>query len=154
MPNLFPLTGTGDSELPLVGAGTRRGAVEFGRSPKFDYTLGEFVLTQTGKIAQCSDSEAWMLWCQKALLTQRYTYLAYSRAYGQEFEDLIARQLSKPANEMEIARITKETLMVDPRTASVDHFTWTWNQSECSFQCQITNVRGDKKIIEGNVVIS
>ncbi|MDU0203828.1 DUF2634 domain-containing protein [Paenibacillus sp. MAH-36] len=154
MPNLFPLAGTEKSELPLLGAGTGRGAVGFGRCPKFDYALGEFVLTQTGRIAECSGTEAWLQWCQKALLTQRYTYLAYSRAYGQEFDDLIARQLSKPANEMEITRITKETLMVDPRTASVGPFTWTWNQSECSFQCQITNVRGDKKNIQGSVVIS
>ncbi|NQX60443.1 DUF2634 domain-containing protein [Paenibacillus qinlingensis] len=161
MPNLFPLvgaiSGTG------VGVGTRteaflaagkKGAIPFGRSPKFDHSAGEFVTTPTGKIAECVSTDAWLEWCQKALRSRRYTHLVYSRAYGQEYDDLIARHLSRQANEMEILRITTETLKVDPRTADVRHFTFEWEKDRCSFQCEIVNVRGEQKNLKGSVVIS
>ncbi|NQX66812.1 DUF2634 domain-containing protein [Paenibacillus alba] len=165
MPNLFPQVGAGAGTGTETGTGTgtgtgtlvgekRKRSVKFGRSPKFDHSLGEFVTTQTGRIAECTATEAWLEWCQKALRTERYAHLVYSRTYGQEFEDLIARHLTRQANEMEIARITTETLKVDPRTADVRHFTFQWKNSECSFQCEITNVRGERKNIKGSVVIS
>lgn len=149
MPNLFPLAAGGGAQ-----AAKTAGAVKFGRSPKFDHALGEFVMTQTGKIAECTDTEAWLEWCQKALRTERYRHLVYSRSYGQEFEELIARHLSRQANEMEIQRITTETLKVDPRTAEVRHFTFEWKNDQCSFHCEIVNVRGEQKNITGSVVIN
>lgn len=157
MPNLFPLMGAGagsGSDSGALLAASKRGTVQFGRSPKFDHSLGEFVTTPTGKIAECSDTDAWLEWCQKALRARRYTHLAYSRAYGQEYDDLIARHLSRQANEMEILRITTETLKVDPRTADVRHFTFDWNNDQCSFQCEIVNMRGEQKNIKGSVVIN
>ncbi|OCT10993.1 hypothetical protein A8709_04630 [Paenibacillus pectinilyticus] len=157
MPNLFPLVGAGAGTglgAEALLAGGKMGKIPFGRSPKFDHSLGEFITTPTGKIAECTDTEAWVEWCQKALRARRYTHLVYSRSYGQEYDDLIARHLSRQANEMEIVRITTETLKVDPRTADVRHFTWEWENEKCSFQCEIVNVRGEQKNIKGSVVIS
>ncbi|MGO4268521.1 DUF2634 domain-containing protein [Paenibacillus sp. TAF58] len=148
MPNLFPLAAGSGAQ-----AAKTAGSVKFGRSPKFDHALGEFVMTQTGKIAECTDTEAWLEWCQKALRTERYRHLVYSRSYGEEFEELIARHLSRQANEMEIQRITTETLKVDPRTADVRSFIFTWDNGSCSFQCVIANVRGEQKMIKESVVI-
>jgi hypothetical protein len=111
------------------------------------------VLTPTGKVAESTGADAWLEWCQKALLTERYRYLAYSRQYGQEFDDLMARHLSRAANESEIQRITRETLMVDPRTASVDRFTFRWEGDAVYFTCVVTNVRGERGTVTGMVVI-
>lgn len=159
MANLFPLVGA--SAGRGLGAGTealmaggKRMTIPFGRSPKFDHSVGEFVTTPTGKIAESEGTEAWLEWCQKALRSRRYTHLVYSRAYGQEYDDLIARHLSRQANEMEILRMTTETLKVDPRTADVRHFTFAWGKDQCSFQCEIVNVRGEQKNLKGSVVIN
>ncbi|MDG0792767.1 DUF2634 domain-containing protein [Cohnella ginsengisoli] len=114
---------------------------------------GEFVLTPTGKIAEASaDAEAWLEWCRKALATERYRHLVYSRLYGQEFESLIGLGLSRAAVESEIARIASETLLADPRTARVGGFVFTWQGDACSFACSVTSVRDEAGTIEGSVV--
>ncbi|MFC3769721.1 DUF2634 domain-containing protein [Paenibacillus sp. GCM10012303] len=149
MPNLFPIgSGAPDGKANE----TTNGAVRFGRSWRFDYERGDFVVTPTGKIAGSAETDAWIEWCKKALRTERYTYLAYSRNYGQEFDDLIARNLPRPANESEIVRIATETLKTDPRTGSVGGFSFTWEGDRCSFQCEVTSVRGQKTTIDGSVV--
>lgn len=138
--------------MGTTNVGKAKGAVSFGHSPRFDYALGDFVTTPSGKIAECTDSEAWLEWCHKALKTPRYTHLVYSNMYGQEFEDLIARGLTRAANEMEIVRITTETLQVDPRTADVSGFSFQWEQGACYFHCEIASVRGKKEILKESVV--
>lgn len=150
MPNLFPteeVTATPEvTEIPA-------NQVQFGRSWKFDFEAGEFVLTPTGKVQETEDVDAWLEWCKKALQTARYRYLAYSRNYGQEFEDLIGRHLTRAGNESEIKRIVTECLMVDPRTAAVENFTFTWEGDQCYFTCEVSNVRGETGTVSGSVVI-
>lgn len=151
MPNLYPTEEvTATSEVTEVSASE----VQFGRSWKFDFDAGEFVLTPTGKVQETEDVDAWLEWCQKALQTARYRYLAYGRNYGQEFDDLIGRHLTRAGNESEIKRIVTECLMVDPRTASVENFTFTWEGDVVKFTCEVSNVRGETGTISGEVVIS
>ena len=146
MPNLFP-----EIENPPVEEEFQEteDQIHFGRSWRFDYDAGDFVLTPTGKVADVQEVDAWLEWCKKAIRTERYKYLVYSRSYGQEFEDLIARHLPRAANESEIIRIVTETLMVDPRTASVGNFTFRWEGDQCFFTCEVTNVRGQTGTVEG-----
>ncbi|MCC3374741.1 DUF2634 domain-containing protein [Cohnella sp. REN36] len=124
----------------------------FGRSWRFDFERGEFVLTPTGKVASSEGREAWLEWCKKALMTERYRYLAYSRDYGQEYEDYIGLGLSRAATESEIQRISTETLMADPRTAKVGGFTFRWDGDRCSFACEVTSVRDENGTLQGSVV--
>lgn len=152
MANLFP-----DAPVDPVESADELavGAVlepAFGRSWQFDFRLGEFVLTPTGKVSAADGTDAWAEWCRKALLTDRYRHLAYSRRYGQEFEGLIGVGLSRSATESEIRRITTETLMADPRTAGVDDFRFEWEADRCLFSCTITNVRDQARTITGSVV--
>ena len=144
MPNLFPIGSSSTDSTPETTP-----SVQFGRSWRYDFEKGDFVLTPTGKVATSTDTDAWLEWCQKAIRTERYKYLVYSRNYGQEFEDLIARHLPRAANESEIIRIVTETLMVDPRTASVGNFTFRWEGDQCYFTCTVTNVRGQTGTVEG-----
>nr|WP_255570537.1 DUF2634 domain-containing protein [Cohnella sp. CFH 77786] len=147
---MFPeTTGSVESEDQAAAAGS---SVTFGRSWRFDYEAGEFVLTPTGKIAVAEDTEAWLEWCRKALQTERYRYLIYSRDHGQEFDGLIGSGLSRSALESEIRRITTETLMNDPRTAGVEGFVFRWEADQCYFSCTITNVRDEAGVITGSVV--
>lgn len=126
-------------------------SVRFGRSWRFDFDAGEFVMTPTRKIAGAQGTEAWILWCQKAIRTPRYRHLIYSRDYGQEFEELIGRGYSRAVQESEIQRIARETLMVDPRTASVEDFVFEWQGEQCSFTCRVMNIHDEELTLEGSV---
>ncbi|ACV64916.1 hypothetical protein Dtox_4249 [Desulfofarcimen acetoxidans DSM 771] len=152
MPNLFPTTQveTTTSEL----SETQSSQVKFGKSWRFDFEAGEFVLTPTGKVTENQGIEAWLEWCNKALMTVRYRFLIYSRNHGQEFEELISRQLSQPANESEITRIATECLKVDPRTKLVGNFKFNWVEDRCYFTCEVTNILGESGTVNGNVVIN
>ncbi len=151
MANLYPTTtSTTTTELPE----TQTSQVQFGKSWRFDFDSGDFVLTPAGRVAGCGDEEAWLEWCRKALMTARYRYLVYSRNYGQEFDDLISRHLTRAGNESEIKRIATECLMVDPRTEAVESFTFTWEGDQCFFTCEVSNVRGETGTISGSVVIN
>jgi len=127
-------------------------SASFGSSVRFDFDAGEFVLTPTGRIAVAEDTEAWLQWCAKALLTERYRYLVYSRSYGQEFDSLMGEGLPREAAESEISRIATETLMADPRTASVRNFSFSWERDQCNFTCEVTNVREETGTVQGSVV--
>lgn len=149
MPNLFP---TGGSAAVLPETQNKANQVKFGKSWRFDFETGDFIMTPTGKTMETREEDAWLEWCQKAVLTERYKYLIYSRQYGQEFTDLIRRNLNRAANESEIKRIVTEALKVDPRTASVDNFTFNWDGDQCFFTCQVKSVRGTSGQITGKVV--
>lgn len=147
MPNLFPTAGSA-TVLPE----TQVKVVKFGKSWSFDFEKGDFYMTPTGKVMETTGEDAWMEWCQKAVLTVRYRYLAYSRQHGQEFPDLIRRNLGRAANESEVKRITTEALVVDPRTATVENFIFTWEGDQCFFTCQVKSARGITGQINGKVV--
>jgi hypothetical protein len=147
MANLFPT-----EDAAVAASAVESNAVEFGRSFRFDYEAGEFVLTSTGKIAGADGTGAWLEWCAKALQTERYRYLAYSRNYGQEFDSLIGLGVSRAAVESEIVRIATETLMADPRTASVRGFVFEWDGDGCYFTCEVSNIRDETGTIQGSVV--
>lgn len=72
--------------------------------------------------------------------------------YGQEFEDLLRSGLPRSAIEMEIQRIATETLMSDPRTASVDDFVYEWSGDSCHFSCFVSNVHDETAEIQGMAV--
>ncbi|MGZ7442169.1 DUF2634 domain-containing protein [Paenibacillus sp. TH7-28] len=152
MANLFPEAvvdawSSAEEETPE----TTNDEVAFGRSWRFDFGAGEFVMTPTRKIARADDTAAWVVWCEKAIRTPRYRHLIYSRSYGQEFEELIGRGYSRAVQESEIERIATETLMVDPRTLSVGDFSFSWQDDGCRFSCRVKNVREEEMIAEGSV---
>jgi hypothetical protein len=151
MPNLFPTEQvTAVPELPE----DQISQVKFGRSWRFDFDTGDFVLTPAGSVQETVGVDAWLEWCKKALMTARYRYLVYGRNYGQEFDELISRHLSRAGNESEIKRIVTECLMVDPRTAAVENFTFQWENDYCYFTCDVLNVLDEVGTVTGSVVIS
>lgn len=151
MPSLFP---TQTVEPGAETAEIQSSLIKFGKSWRFDFDRGEFILTPTGRVAGAAGADAWLEWCRKALMTARYSFLVYSRNYGQEFDDLISRHLTRAGNESEIKRIATDCLMVDPRTAAVENFVFTWDGDSCYFTCQVSNVLGESGTITGKVVNS
>lgn len=125
--------------------------IAFGRSWRFDYTSGEFVVTPTGKIAEAEGQEAWVEWCRKAIQTARYRYLIYSRSYGHDLELLIGKGRDKQMQESDMERMVTEALSIDPRTAAVGPFAFEWGEDYCSFSCKITSTRNEEEVLEGRV---
>lgn len=156
MANLFPseagAAAAVTSSADITAGDAADSSVAFGSSVRFDFETGEFALTPTGRIAVAADTEAWLQWCAKALLTERYRYLVYSRGYGQEFDSLMGLGLPREAAESEIARIATETLMADPRTAAVRNFKFSWERDRCDFTCEAANVRDETGTLQGSVV--
>ncbi|BFH63899.1 DUF2634 domain-containing protein [Paenibacillus azoreducens] len=149
MANLFPEDIENDwgEEQPEEFTDTQ---IDFGRSWQFNFKSGDFVMTPTRKVAAADDKAAWVMWCQKAIRTPRYRHLIYSREHGEELDDLIGKGYSQALIESEIQRIVTETLMVDPRTANVDDFTFDWPGDACYFTCRITNARDEEAELEGS----
>lgn len=122
MPNLFP-ENTDFEENNIEEL--LEEPLEFEGSYLFDFVKGEFVTNPDGTIAKCDDLKAYIQWCNKVMLSPRYK-LAYSDLYGQEFKSIIGSGLSKAAIELEVKRMTIETLMVHPRTREVINFQFKW----------------------------
>ena len=148
MPNLFPQVETAAEAVETA----HDSQVRFGKSWCFDFEKGDFVHTPTGKMATADDIQAYTEWCYKALLTPRYRYLIYSRSYGQEFEELIRRNLTRDGNESEIKRIITEALMVDPRTAEVTNFKFTWSNNEVYVTFDAITARNENVQLQTKVV--
>ena len=149
MPNLFPT-----EETTVAIESVQDSQAKFGKSWRFDFEKGEFLLTPTGKIAPADEMEAYAQWCTKALKTPRYRYIIYSRSYGNEFEDVIRRGLTKAAVESEIQRIVTETLMINYRTAQVTNFTFMWERNTVYFTCDVISIRGEIVPVGEKVVVS
>ncbi len=137
--NLFP---TEDISAVSEFSEQDKTTVAYGKSWKFDFDKMEFVVDGGGRIKEADEDEAWIIWCYKALLTARYRYAIYSDNYGSELEEIIGRNYPKEVLQSEIERTVKETLLADPRTASVDNFSFEFLDDGVYFTCEVTNTRG------------
>ncbi|WP_411349288.1 DUF2634 domain-containing protein [Paenibacillus sp. WLX2291] len=152
MANLFPSTDDfiwGDEQSVIDSDSS---TVIFGKSWRYDYDAGDFVMTPSGRVALADDKEAWVQWCHKALLTPRYRHVIYSRDYGSELEELIGTGQGRAVLESEMTRMITEALLVDARTEAVDQFTFTWSEDHCTMTCRITSVQDDTEILESEVI--
>ena len=148
MPDLFPTTGV---EAADYDPGANGDTTTYGTTVQFDFEKHEFILSPTGKMKQTDGSDAWGEWCVKALCTERFEYLVYSSDYGEELDTLLGQSRPHAVIESEIRRMVKECLMCDPRTASVDEFSFTWITDGVMFSCRVTNTLGEAMTITRTV---
>jgi len=117
MPNLYPVF-----EVPeLVEQQQTEPAPKYGKSWLFDFKKGDFVLDGAGRVVEADGHTAWVQWCIKTILTQRFAYVIYSSDYGTELEEA-QKQPDRKAVEIELERAITEALLVDPRTEMVKDF--------------------------------
>ena len=133
MLNLFPIGSLDTTTL------TDNSSVDFKGTYAFDFETGEFIRNTDGSIKILNKFEAYVQWCQKAMLTNRYKYSAYSSKFG---KDILGSTLDKKAIELELKRITQETLLVHPMTESVDTFIFTWDGSAVYYTYKVTSTTG------------
>lgn len=150
MPNLFPE----DTNLEENNIEELEEPLEFKGSYLFDFKKGEFVTNPDGSIAKCDDFQAYVQWCNKVMLSPRYR-LAYSDLYGQEFKNIIGSGLSRDAIELEIKRMTEETLMVHPRTKEVTNFVFRWseNKEEVYYEYEVITIYEERFTLDNTVKV-
>lgn len=119
MPDLFPTFDIPDDVEDLEQP------VEYKRSYYFDFEAGDFVVA-AGKVETTDGYHAWVQRCVKAVLTERYRYLAYTDDYGSEIEEMRSAASRDQAEDLAEETIT-DALLADPATGSVSDFAFEWN---------------------------
>ncbi|AIY81327.1 hypothetical protein U728_813 [Clostridium botulinum 202F] len=142
MPNLFP---TANEETINLEEDTQQ---KFKGSYAINFETGEFIKNSDGTIKILDEFEAYVQWCEKAMLTARYKYGAYSDRYG---KDIIGSDITdKKFVELELKRITQEALMVHPLTKSVDSFSFEWKGSDVYYSFEVTTTKNRNKVLKSN----
>ncbi len=97
------------------------------KSVYFDFEKGDFSFESNGEIKTATPYDAWVQWCLKTVLTQRWAFLAYSTQAGVEIEEAFAQQ-DRKAQESYMEKTITEALLADPyqRTKRVYDFTFVW----------------------------
>lgn len=136
MPDLFP---DGSLEEVTLKEDT---PIELKKTYAINFETGEFIKNPDGSIKLLNEFDSYIQWCQKAMMTARYKYAAYSILYG---KDIIGSSLDKKAVELEIKRVTREALMVHPFTQDVSSFSFDWRNGEVYYTYEVTTLDGQSK---------
>lgn len=138
MPSLFP-----EGSLENVTL-KEDNPVELKKTYAINFETGEFIKNPDGSIKLLNEFDSYIQWCQKAMMTARYKYVAYSELYG---KDIIGSSLDKKAMELEIKRVTREALMVHPFTQDVDSFSFDWKNGEVFYEYEITAIDNQRRVL-------
>ncbi|NFO40775.1 DUF2634 domain-containing protein [Clostridium botulinum] len=143
MPNLFP---TANEEIINLEEDRKQ---EFKGSYAINFETGEFIKSSDGTVKILDEFEAYIQWCQLAMMTIRYKYMAYSNRFGR---DIICSSITdKNFIELELKRITQEALMMHPLTKSVDSFSFEWKGSNVYYSYEITTIKKQSKALKSTM---
>ncbi|MNW34039.1 hypothetical protein D3C74_110060 [compost metagenome] len=142
MPELFPTF-----EMPDIVENDSPNMVRYPESPLFDFQMGEFVSDGAGRYVMADGHTAWAQWCKKAVLTERFAFLAYSTDYGSEIQAAL-RQPTRAAVQSELERTITETLLIDPRTQAVRDFVYRFEGDSVWVDLTVVPVIGQDQRLE------
>ena len=147
--NLFPVF-----DVPAELADEQITIQRYRPAPLWDLERGDFVTDGARKLLYGSGFEAWVLWCVKTILTQRWAHLGYSSNAGIETDAVFAERNQRAA-ESTLARTVTEALLADPmgRTTQVRRFRFTWNGGGESLlvECDIFGRDGNSATIQARL---
>lgn len=148
MASLFPVF-----EVPSNLADTVAVTEKYLPSPLFDVATGEFAVDGSGKMLYGTGYDAWVLWCTKAVSTQRWAHLAYHSWTGVEAEEAF-REPDRGAQELALIRTITEALLADPkgRTVRVYEFACEWLGDWVSVSFRVLGANGDTASIQSKLV--
>jgi hypothetical protein len=123
-------------------------------APLFDIEKGDFVVDGAKQMLYGNGYEAWILWCTKTILTQRWAFLGYSTNAGIEAEQAFVEP-DRSAIESAFERTITEALLADPagRTQQVREFAFSWCGDSLSISCVVSGDDGDSATISANLKI-
>ena len=147
MNNLFPVF-----DVPAVLVANTRRTVRYLPAPLFDVESGEFILNGTRQVLYGSGVDAWVLWCTKTVMTQRWAHAAYSGNIGIEADGAF-KEPNRAAQESAFTRTITEALLADPmgRTMQVRNFTYRWEPDSLYMSCEVVGFDRDTAAISAEI---
>lgn len=91
--------------------------VEYG----YDFEKQCFRYDEKGQNLMVTENEALKVWIYKALLTERYRYLAYDDSYGITIEPYQGRAPNSRYTAEQISQNIREGLLINPYIARINH---------------------------------
>ena len=118
-------------ESPKIEGFNDQGGAEYKNGLYFDFMTGDLKIDSTGKIVEASQEESWLQWCEKAIMSQWNSFLAYTDAYGMDIEYAM-QQMNKQEREEALKQEVKNALLNDPanRTIDVGNFSFEWGTDD------------------------
>lgn len=109
----------------------------------FDYDRKELLL-KNGKPYLVFEDEALKIWIWKVLNphSERYAYNAYTFAYGNEFNTLLARFTESEVKRSELKRIIKDALLVNPYIKECNNFKFEQSGSKTRIEFDCLTIYG------------
>lgn len=136
MADLFPTF-----DVPTINQQNQANETSTVKSAMFDFNIGDFATDIGGKMIKTDEKTAWIQWCLKTAMTERYAYLGYSKNIGTEMIPAM-QEPTKKAQESAIERTLTEALMADPykRTLYVKNFVFEWKNDRVDVAFEIGNI--------------
>lgn len=97
---------------------------------------------KNGKTYLVEGNEALQIWIYKALKTQRFRFIGYTRAYGNEAETLYGKSMNQDIFKSELRRFIIEALMVNPYIEELSNFTFEFEGSKVTVNFDCATVYG------------
>ena len=136
---LFPVF-----DVPAKLAGNKGQTQKYNRAPLFDIEGGDFVLGGSRQPRYGSGHDAWILWCVKTMMTQRWAHAGYGGNAGIEADEAF-KEPDRKARESVFIRTITEALLADPmgRTRQVRGFRFIWMADSLIINCEVIGYRGN-----------
>ena len=139
MGDAYPFTGTS------AGTGYRE-TLKVPLELDYDFDKNDFRYDSNGQHIIVSGNDALKIWIYKALMTERFRYLAYSWQYGLEVRPYIGKVMGVQERYSEMKRIIIECLMVNPYIKSIDRIDFTAEREKLTVDIGLTTIYGEVSV--------
>ena len=111
----------------------------------WDFNQNCFLYDSSGEHILLKGNDALKIWCYKALHTERFMYLAYTRGYGIELYPFMAKVMGVQQRKSELKRMITECLMTNPYITSIDsiNFDETDRGEDVEIHIVMTTIYGE-----------
>lgn len=149
MANLFPEDDVELEETEILEDETEDDEPNYQPGLQVNDETNDFVLTGSGKIRECDETESWIQWCKKNLETPRYQCIAYSDDIGIDMEGIMQCKTREERESMLFAEIS-ESLAADPynRTSYVEKVEFEWEADSVACTVSVIGNDGSRAEIE------
>lgn len=141
--NLFPVF-----DVPSTVTEDYTPKARYNPAPMFDIAKGDFITDGARQPLYGTGYDAWVLWCTKTILTQRWAYMGYSSNAGVEADEAFAEP-DRKAQESAFERTVTEALLADPmgRTQQIQDFEFKWNGDSLNITCVVIGAESNSATI-------
>lgn len=113
----------------------------------YDFEKRRFRYDENGQHLIVTENEALKVWIFKALLTERYRYLAYDDAYGISIEPYQGRTPNSQFTAEQIAQELREGLLVNPYIVRINQITVEKReQDDLYLAVDVTSIYSDSSV--------